>query len=159
MKSSPAGQSATRFQRLEGDSQAVLELAAVVGNDPGSGQCSARLHCGDQIVRRATRHVLAVRVRRTAVDRSDGRAVRVGSKVRMVEDVECIYPELQSNALADLPGLLQRHIRAEELRTLAEAGWLVAHGSDLVSDNGKRCGVVDVRSARTGRAAGSGDKR
>src|SRR5581483_7666019 len=158
MKSSPAGRESRVSVRLEGESQAVLEFAAVVGHDRIGSEVRTRLHGGDQVVGRAAGIVQSGTVCRAAVHRAERIAVGVGCEVRMVEDVECIHPELQAKALAELPGLLDRHIGTDELRALAEAGWLVAHAPNGVPDRSKRGWVVDVGSTRTGRAAGSGDE-
>src|SRR5271154_4443228 len=51
-------------------------------------------------------------------------------KLRMVEDVECLCPELQFGALCDGGGLQQRHIVVVEARTGEESPHCVSYLSD-----------------------------
>ena len=61
----------------------------------------------------------------------------------MVEQVKCIHPELQIDALAKLPHLLHGEISIHILRAVTITSGFVANGSDHVSNRREGRGIVN----------------
>ncbi len=143
---------------LEGDTQAVLNFTVVVNYDAVDRQIRTWLHVRDQVIGWATRLIHAAHSR-SAVHTTN-RISRTGIKgrceVRMVEQVEYIHAELQTNSFADLPVFLQAEVGVDEARPVAEAGRLIAHRSDSLAYDGERVGIVDVRPLRSAGTADAG---
>ena len=77
----------------------------------------------------------------------------------MVEEVENVQSELQTDSLSNLPVLLQREVGGDEFGSMAIAERFVTHGSNCLADYREGGGVVDIRPTGSSGATTSRDGR
>ena len=75
----------------------------------------------------------------------------------MVEQIEGVEPELQADALGNLPVLLQREVGGDEFGPMAVAEGLITNGSNRLADYREGSGVVDIRPTGSSGATASRD--